>query len=132
MGDLEEMGVTVDGARALADTDRGGVVGGHSPIHSSIQLYLIQIILIVTLCFVLGHVVKKWNQPRVIAEVCVPSMCNWLLREAWWLHFLCLAKIATPPFERGRFQWRYAKLDSECVRYTASYDSARLLGSALS
>lgn len=55
--------------RQLSGTDRGGVVGGYSPIHSSIQLYLIQIILIVMLCFVLGHVVKKWNQPRVIAEV---------------------------------------------------------------
>lgn len=86
MGELEEMGATADGERALADTDRGGVIGGYSPIHSSIQLYLIQIILIVTLCFVLGHVVKKWNQPRVIAEVC-ENMCNWLPGGGWQLFF---------------------------------------------
>lgn len=53
----------------LDGSDRGGIVGGFSPIHSAIQLYLIQIISIVVLCFVLGVLVKKWNQPRVIAEV---------------------------------------------------------------
>lgn len=53
----------------LAGGDRGGVVQGYTPVHSHVQLYLVQIILIVVLCFVLGQIVKKWNQPRVIAEV---------------------------------------------------------------
>ncbi|CAM9690702.1 unnamed protein product, partial [Scytosiphon promiscuus] len=53
----------------LDGTDRGGVVQGYTPIHSHVQLYLIQIILIMVLCFLLGEVMKKWNQPRVIAEV---------------------------------------------------------------
>ncbi|CAN0374897.1 unnamed protein product [Pylaiella littoralis] len=53
----------------LAGSDRGGVIQGYTPIHSHVQLYLVQIILIVVMCFVLGQVVKIWNQPRVIAEV---------------------------------------------------------------
>lgn len=53
----------------LAGGERGGVVQGYSPVHSHVQLYLVQIISIVVLCFVLGQVVKKWHQPRVIAEV---------------------------------------------------------------
>ncbi len=53
----------------LAGGDRGGVIQGHTPVHSHVQLYLVQIILIVVLCFLLGQVVKMWNQPRVIAEV---------------------------------------------------------------
>lgn len=56
--------------KLAGSTDRGGVISGHSPVHSAIQLYLIQIILIVVLCFALGIIVKRWNQPRVIAEVC--------------------------------------------------------------
>lgn len=58
----------------LEGGERGGVVQGYTPVHSHVQLYLVQIILIVVLCFVLGQVVKKWNQPRVIAEV----------RTFWW------------------------------------------------
>lgn len=54
--------------RELA-TDRGGVIQGYSPIYSSLQLYLVQVVVIVFLCFVLGQLVKRWNQPRVIAEV---------------------------------------------------------------
>ena len=54
--------------RALA-SDRGGVIQGYTPIYSSLQLYLVQVIVIVFLCFVLGQLVKRWNQPRVIAEV---------------------------------------------------------------
>lgn len=53
----------------LAGGDRGGVIQGYTPVHSHVQLYLVQIILIVVLCFLLGQVVKMWNQPRVIAEV---------------------------------------------------------------
>lgn len=53
----------------LAGGERGGVIQGFTPVHSHVQLYLVQIILIVVLCFVLGQVVKMWNQPRVIAEV---------------------------------------------------------------
>lgn len=49
--------------------ERGGVIQGYTPIHSHLQLYLIQITVIVVLCFVLGQLVKKWQQPRVIAEV---------------------------------------------------------------
>ena len=55
--------------RVLSGTDRGGVIQGYTPIHSSLQLYLIQVIVIVILCFFLGQLVKRWNQPRVIAEV---------------------------------------------------------------
>eukprot|EP00752_Nemacystus_decipiens_P004580 g4180.t1 len=53
----------------LAGGERGGVVQGFTPVHSHVQLYLVQIVLVIVLCFVLGQVVKKWNQPRVIAEV---------------------------------------------------------------
>lgn len=53
----------------LSGSERGGVVQGFTPIHSEIQLYLVQIILIVVMCFILGQLVKKWGQPRVIAEV---------------------------------------------------------------
>lgn len=53
----------------LSANERGGVVQGYTPIYSHVQLYLVQIISIVVLCFVLGQLVKKWNQPRVIAEV---------------------------------------------------------------
>lgn len=53
----------------LAGGERGGVVQGYTPVHSHVQLYLVQIVLVIVLCFVLGQVVKKWNQPRVIAEV---------------------------------------------------------------
>lgn len=63
----------LDGAReslvSLAGNERGGVIQGFTPIHSHVQLYLVQIILIVVMCFVLGQLVKKWQQPRVIAEV---------------------------------------------------------------
>ena len=57
-----------DEMRELA-TDRGGVIQGYSPIYSSLQLYLVQVVVIVFLCFVLGQLVKRWNQPRVIAGV---------------------------------------------------------------
>lgn len=60
----------------LDGSDRGGVIQGYTPIHSHVQLYLIQIILIMVLCFLLGQVMKKWNQPRVIAEV------SWVVRCA--------------------------------------------------
>ena len=55
--------------RFLSASERGGVIQGFTPIHSHVQLYLVQIILIVVMCFVLGQLVKKWHQPRVIAEV---------------------------------------------------------------
>lgn len=53
----------------LDAAERGGVIQGYTPIHSHVQLYLVQIISIVVLCFILGQLVKKWHQPRVIAEV---------------------------------------------------------------
>lgn len=53
----------------LEGSERGGVISGYSPIHSHVQLYLVQISFIVILCSILGQVVKKWGQPRVIAEV---------------------------------------------------------------
>lgn len=59
-------------------TDRGGIIGGYEPIHSSIQLYLVQIITIVVLCFVLGLMVKRLNQPRVIAEVWMSNVIDLL------------------------------------------------------
>lgn len=57
------------GITGLEGSERGGVISGYSPIHSHVQLYLVQISFIVILCSILGQVVKKWNQPRVIAEV---------------------------------------------------------------
>lgn len=58
-----------EGLVELEGGDRGGVVQGYTPVHSHVQLYLVQIVLVVSMCFVLGQIVKKWNQPRVIAEV---------------------------------------------------------------
>lgn len=78
----------MDGAReslvSLSGSERGGVIQGFTPIHSHVQLYLVQIILIVVMCFVLGQLVKKWHQPRVIAEVgwSVRTECYALLRAA--------------------------------------------------
>lgn len=71
-------------------TDRGGIIGGYEPIHSSIQLYLVQIITIVVLCFVLGLMMKRFNQPRVIAEVWMSSVSDslhvwdkWIAKDLW-------------------------------------------------
>lgn len=62
----------------LAGGERGGVVQGYTPVHSHVQLYLVQIVLVIVLCFVLGQVVKQWNQPRVIAEV--GGFVRWVAR----------------------------------------------------
>ena len=51
----------------LAGGERGGVVQGFTPVHSHVQLYLVQVVLVIMLCFGLGQIVKKWNQPRAIA-----------------------------------------------------------------
>lgn len=79
--------MAMDGAReslvSLAGNERGGVIQGFTPIHSHVQLYLVQIILIVVMCFVLGQLVKKWQQPRVIAEV------GWSVRAG------CYAQLCT-------------------------------------
>lgn len=58
-----------EGLVELEGGDRGGVVQGYTPVHSHVQLYLVQIVLVVSMCFALGQIVKRWNQPRVIAEV---------------------------------------------------------------
>lgn len=76
----------------LAGGERGGVIQGYTPVHSHVQLYLVQIILIMVLCFGLGQVVKMWNQPRVIAEVRVGGWLGWLLLLA----SLRLAKLCVP------------------------------------
>lgn len=67
--------------RLLSVSERGGVIQGFTPIHSHVQLYLVQIILIMVMCFVLGQLVKKWNQPRVIAEVGVGDIICTTMRS---------------------------------------------------
>ncbi|KAG5185669.1 Sodium/hydrogen exchanger family-domain-containing protein [Tribonema minus] len=50
-------------------SEGGGVIAGDGPLSTSLTLYLMQIIVIMTCCQLLGMVLVRFNQPRVIAEV---------------------------------------------------------------
>ena len=47
----------------------GSFIEGYNPLHSEIAQFILQMIIIVFTAKVIGHFLKKLNQPAVIAEV---------------------------------------------------------------